>query len=49
MAVLGGALLLFAGVPVVSSVFAGGVDGAAALSLDEDQGQPRIRPNWISG
>ena len=40
MAVLGGAILLFAGVPVVSSVLAGGVEGAAALSLDEDKGQP---------
>jgi hypothetical protein len=42
MAVLGGALLLFAGVPVVSSVITagGGGDTAAALSLDEDQGQP---------
>jgi hypothetical protein len=40
MALLGGALLLFAGVPVLSSVLADGVEGAAALSLDEDQGQP---------
>jgi hypothetical protein len=40
MGVLGGALLVFAGVPVVSSGFAGEVDGATALSLDEDQGQP---------
>ena len=45
LAVLGGALLLFAGVPVVSSVFAGGVDGAAVLSLDEDQGQPASNPS----
>jgi hypothetical protein len=40
VSVLGGALLLFAGVPLVSSVLAGGGDGAAALSLDDDQGQP---------